>query len=203
MKRIQMAPGSNGGKMTILLFQIEGNDQTLQDGIKTISDAIDGMVRPARALPAAVPNGASSQRSTAETLDTAEPSPTKEQEFALEPLDERAEIRRSPKPPKVLPELKVPVEDLRKVLDEYKVPDQDNSRYLALAFFLRENMSVPAVTMDHIYTCYRLLGWTTPKDAGQPLRRLKSQGFFEKGDDAGAYVLNHVGENAILKMKGE
>jgi len=189
----------NKSKMTVLVFQLEGNDQTLQDGIRTITGAIDGMVRPMRTLPTAVVNGGAKALSLEEA-----PSETRveaSEELAAETASGGSEPRRTIKPPRVLPELKVPAEDLKKFLEEHKVPDQDNSRYIAVAFFLREKLSIHAVTMDHIYTCYRLLGWNTPKDAAQPLRRLKNQGFFEKADEAGAYTLNHVGENAIQNMK--
>lgn len=186
-------------KMTVMVFQLDGSDQTLQEGIRTISGAIQGMVRPTRALPLQV--GA-----PVAPGEEAEPVP----EEAIEPTDEdaepvqngEAESRRStpPRPPQILPDLKPSADELNEYCESKKVGEMDSRRYLAIAGFLTERMNLTSITPDHIYTCYRLLGWNTPTDAGSPLRSLKRKNYFQKGDGTGAYTLNHIGENALRDM---
>ena len=52
---------------------------------------------------------------------------------------------------------------------------------------------IDAITVDHIYTCYRLLGWPTDiPDFAQPLRWLKHQQLFTS-PERGKYAINHLG----------
>ncbi len=185
--------------MTVMVFQLDGSDQTLLEGIRTISGAIQGMVRPTRALPLQVgtpiPPGEEAEPLVDDTIQT------NGEDVETGQTDE-TEPRRTtpPRPPQVLSDLKVPAEELKAFCESKQVGSKDTRRYLAIAAFLKEKMNVTAVTADHIYTCYRLMGWNTPADAGAPLRALKRKGNFQKGDDTGAYILNHVGENTVRDM---
>ena len=190
-------PRAGRSKMTVMVFQLDGSDQTLQEGIRTISGAIQGMVRPARALPlqvgAPIPPGEEAEPVVEEII---EPNGND-----TEPV-QNGEPRRSasPRPPQILPDLKVSADELNEYCESKKVGSKDTRKYLAIAGFLTNRMSISSVTQDHIYTCYRLMNWNTPTDAGSPLRSLKRKGYFQKADDVGAYTLNHVGENAIRDM---
>lgn len=186
--------------MTVMVFQLDGSDQTLQEGMRTINSAIQGMVRPSRIV--LLPAGASVQPGGEEAEHVAEEVLKMNGEEVESPQVDGNGNRRSstPKPPQVLPELKVPVDELKEFCEAKHVGNKDTKRYLAIASFLKEKMGISAVSGDHIHTCYRLMGWNTPKDAGSPLRTLKRQGFFQKGDESGTYILNHVGENAARDM---
>ncbi len=192
-------PRFGRSKMTVMVFQLDGSDQTLQEGLQTISSAIQGLVRPARALPlqvgAPIPPGEEAEP----VVDDAIPPNGEDVETGQ---TDETEPRRTtpPRPPQVLPDLKVPVDALRLFCESKRVGNTDTKKYLAIAAFLKEQMSINAVTADHIHTCYRLLNWNTPKDASKPLRNLKSNGLFQKADQPGAYSLNHVGENAVRNM---
>jgi len=184
--------------MTVMVFQLEGSDQTLQEGIRTISGAIQGMVKPARAL--ALPVGAPPQPGDEPEPEVADDVPGNGDDAEI--ITEKAEGRRTapPRSPEVLHDLQVPADELRKFCEAKGVGTNDRKRYLVIAAFLTERMSIHAITMDHIHTCYRLLDWNTPTDAGGPLRALKSKGRFQKGEGSGTYILNHVGENAVRNM---
>ena len=76
-----------------------------------------------------------------------------------------------------------------------------SKRYLAIACWLKHNLKIEEVTTDHIHTGYRHMNWNTPKDAGMPLRKMKSvQQWFNKGGAEGAYIINHIGENQVNAM---
>jgi hypothetical protein len=185
--------------MTVMVFQLDGSDQTLQEGIRTISGAIQGMLKPTRAIPlhvgAPVPPGEEVEPAPHEATP-----PVGEDIVSTPAIGSQPRRTTQPRPPQVLPDLKVSVDELKQYCEAKQVGNKDSKRYLVIAAFLKEKMGVEAVTADHIYTCYRLLGWNTPADAGAPLRALKSKGNFQKGDDPGAYILNHVGENAVRDM---
>ena len=49
--------------------------------------------------------------------------------------------------------------------------------------------------MADIYTCYRLMNWSTPKDTREAFR---ADAFSKIGN--GRYALSSIGENKVLEM---
>ncbi|WP_459584508.1 hypothetical protein [Bradyrhizobium diazoefficiens] len=68
-----------------------------------------------------------------------------------------------------------------------------HKRYLAIAAWLHDHRDTPVITQDHVYSCYRLLGWPTDiLDFAQPLRELKFRQYFES-PERGKYAINQLG----------
>jgi hypothetical protein len=80
-----------------------------------------------------------------------------------------------------------------------KAPDSHRSRYLVAAAWLHDYAGIPAVTVDHVYTLYKLAGWTFDvSDPGAFLRQLKSGG---SGSMAkGTFSINHIGLAEVEKL---
>jgi hypothetical protein len=77
-----------------------------------------------------------------------------------------------------------------------------HKRFLIAAAWLKEHRNVDAVTVDHIYTCYRSMSWPTNiPDFAQPLRELKSKKFFTQ-PEKGRYAINHIGLDYVKKLGG-
>jgi hypothetical protein len=156
-------------------------------------------LKPTRLTPAALPTAEpESEADSAPTIDVEENLPT---DAANDDTNGKRESKSKPRPPKVLSDLRPNIDDLRAYMEQKKVGDGDNERYLATAGFLKEKMGIEDISMDHIHTCYRTLSWNTPTDASAPLRRMKSKGLFEKGSSEGMYRLIHVGENRLRDME--
>lgn len=207
MKKDQVRPAGKS-KMTVMMVQLEGDDQTVQEGIRTISQAMGNMISSARVLQAkpaaalATPEKSATDEEGGEALDTDGNGNGGGEGLVLEPQEERsARPAGKPRTPKVLNlDMKAAKIPLKEFCEMKQVGESDTTRYLVIAFWLKENLNIPAVTMDHVYTCYRLLNWQTPADASSPLRSMKKSGWFDKGTDKGSYSINHVGENQILEM---
>jgi len=72
-------------------------------------------------------------------------------------------------------------------------PKSNHKRYLRIAAWLHDHRNTEAVTADHIYTCYRHLGWPTDiLDFSQPLRELKHKQYFTT-PERGKYAINQLG----------
>ena len=84
-------------------------------------------------------------------------------------------------------------------------PKTDQDRYLAaVAFFCEHRKDIDAITVDHVYTCFRKAGWGIgTKDFGQPLRNLKNNQFLDQGPSKGTYVVNHIGLDKVHKLAEE
>lgn len=204
-RREELTNGNGKSKMTVMMFQLEGGDETLRDGIRSISQAMSTVLNSSRTL--ATKQAASLPAPETSEAEVLEPelnlgSP------AIDETPEPASRRPSPsvsKPrsPKILSlDLKAAKVPLKEFCESKSVGENDSRRYLVISYWLKEQLSIPTVTMDHIHTCYRTLGWLTPADASSPLRNMKQSGWFDKGTEKGSYAINHVGENAVMELGG-
>ena len=79
--------------------------------------------------------------------------------------------------------------------DDYaneKNPKSRADRFLVVAAWLKEHHKLDAITVDHVYTCYRKVRWPTNfPDFAAPLRSLKHQQLMSQTDVG--YAINHLG----------
>lgn len=80
-------------------------------------------------------------------------------------------------------------------------PTSHHMRYLTVAAWFKEHRQLDAVTVDHVYTCYRAVKWPTDfEDFAKPLRQLKFRKFLSlKGK--GEYAINHIGLQEVENLK--
>lgn len=79
---------------------------------------------------------------------------------------------------------------------ERKNPHSANEKYLLAAAWLAEHGSLENFTVDHIFTCFRAMGWEEQKDFGQPLRAMKSKKSYFENPSRGQWKLTRVGLEA-------
>lgn len=85
---------------------------------------------------------------------------------------------------------------------EGKDAKSQHKKYLIAAAWLKEHRGVDGVTADHIYTCFRSMGWPTSiPDFWQPLRDLKRRKYFSK-NEKNEYEINHIGLDQVNKLGG-
>lgn len=189
-------------KFRFVEFDMEGGSAALHESLRAIAGAINRGAKPA-ALPMTSKPGA--QALTAGDAQDPEEAETDDGLTEELPEADQREQNRANGAPKKLRTPQIVDLDLKTApgLKEYcdkLQPEGDNKRYLAIVAYLRQHRTVREVTMDHVYTCYRHMGWNVPRDVSSPLRGLKKSGWLDKGEAKGAYALNHIGENEIEKM---
>ncbi len=81
----------------------------------------------------------------------------------------------------------------------------DRDKHLVVVAFLTEHRAeLEGASLDHVYTCFRKLGWPSgAKDFGQPLRDLKVVQLVDQGKSKGTYATNHIGLDKVHKMAGD
>jgi hypothetical protein len=210
LAKIEKTVSAKPSKMTVMLFQLEGSDETLQEGFRTINNAIDKLANPVvRVIGPAQPKASLAPSKNgdvpaAEVVDAeVVEDDTETEEAAAEPAKPKKGTA-APKQPKVLDlDLKTGSKPLREYLEE-KNPTTDNRRYLLIAAWMKANLSLDEINIDHIYTAYRHMGWQSQRDVGAPLRSMKAQnGWFGKGKEKGAYAINHIGIDVAERTNGE
>lgn len=78
-------------------------------------------------------------------------------------------------------------------------PKSHHHRYLVIAAWLHQHRQLEVITVDHVYTCYRSLGWPSSiADFSQPLRTFKFKQFFTS-PEKGKYAINHLGLAQVNK----
>jgi hypothetical protein len=193
-------------KMTVVHFETESDNETLQENIRSIAQTLSrALTQPMRIVQApgqlAAGNGNGSTAnigvSEEDFIDVEENEPSTTSPSKSKAKSTKQRQLRTPQPL----DIDLTVGDPAfKVFMEQKKPDGDTKRYLAVAQWLKTNLSINEITMDHAYTCYRAMGWNVPNDASVPFRNAKSNGWMKSGVVKGSYVINHIGEGVVNDM---
>jgi hypothetical protein len=120
---------------------------------------------------------------------------------AAQPARQARAKRSTPKTPKIVTiDMNAPIS--LATFAQGKDAKSQHKKYMIAAAWLKEHRETDAVTGDHIYTCFRSMGWSTSiPDFGQPLRDLKTKlQYFDKSDKG--YEINHIGLDFVKKLGG-
>jgi len=192
-------------KMTVIHFETESDNETLRENIRSIAQTLSRALTPTQTrivhAPAQLNSGNGASPETTQDgedfvdaidadFDTSTSAKSKGKKNANRQL-------RTPQPLDLdLTSADVPL----KTFMEQKKPTGDTKRYLAIAQWLKTYLNIDEITMDHVYTCYRSMGWNVASDAAVALRNAKSNGWMKKGAGKGTYAINHIGEGVVNDM---
>lgn len=122
-------------------------------------------------------------------------------ESALDPIlgESKSRANRKVVSPKVLEiDLNTPPSFIDFATD--KNPSSLRLKFLVVAAWFKTQRQTDAITADHIYTCFRIIKWSTAMaDFSKPLRDLKSQQFVER-TGKGLYAINHLGLSQVDRL---
>jgi hypothetical protein len=194
------------GKIRGFFFEIDGDQETLQEGLKSfgaaLGRALSGPAQAPRPLPGKLPNGQFTELPVDETtvqnddLDSDFPqsetgSPKKKAPRRAAPL------------PKVL-DVDIKGKDGVSLKDfaEQKKPASFYDRFLCAAAWFKDHGKIDEVTADHVFTAYKIVGWTPhPSSYYTVLSDLKNKAkTLDKGSSPGSYKINLAGINAVNNL---
>ena len=124
---------------------------------------------------------------------------------SIHALDEAVEAAKTPRQyykPKVLKDFELTTgRDVSfEAFANEKGQTADTKRYLMIAAWCHDHAATPEITADHVWTCYRAMGWTLDaKNPKQPLADIQRQGWGEY--KKGSFEINHIGIGVVAKMK--
>jgi len=173
-------------RIRFILFDAEIPDGEIHSVTQAISNALRGPSQVVKRITIGEPASNQSDLPDAEPTDAVEEADTEEAvQSDSKPKPQR---RVAPKPSVI--ELDTASDPPLTSLVDGK---SNHKRYLAIAAWLHNHRATEAITVDHIYTCYRHLGWPTNiADFAQPLRELKSKQYFTS-PERGKYAINQLG----------
>jgi hypothetical protein len=183
-------------KIRVLVFELEGSNDTIQEGLRALSTTLGRTV--------VAPRVVSSTKSNPNAIS----APVVEVEEIFEEDDDVIEAsqvnkaprkRQTPRTPEVLElDLKAGAISFEDFANE-KSPKSDAEKYLLVAYWLKENLNIPQIGIGHIYTCFRAMKWKVQVDIGQPLRSAKKVATF-RSVSRGDYEITHIGIDQVEKM---
>ena len=115
-----------------------------------------------------------------------EPEPVQSEEPEERPRQQSA---RKYGTPEFLSELDLTAGEGWKNFAERHLPQKDNEKYLLAALWLTEEAGFHTFTPDHIFTCFRAMGWREQKDFWQPIRLMKSKRSYFESPSRGVWKL--------------
>jgi hypothetical protein len=123
-----------------------------------------------------------------------------EETVSSQPAKPRAK-RSPPKSPNVVPmDMHAPIS--LATFAQGKDSKTQVNKYMIAAAWLKECRGIDGVNGDHMFTCFKSMGWSTNiLDFTQPLRVLKAKNkYFDKSDKG--YEINHIGLDLVNKLGG-
>lgn len=193
-------------KMTVIHFETESDNATLQENVRAIAHTLSrALASPQRIVPTPVQLTSNNEQTIDQPEDVDDQSGIDEGDgLSSSPSFKKKSAARQYRTPQPLELDLVSGDPPLKNFLEQKQPDGDVKRYLAIAHWLKQHRNIQEITMDHVYTCYRHMGtgWQVPADVGAPLRAMKGKqyGWMKTGSTKGSYSINHLGENEVGKM---
>lgn len=198
--RRQTPPAAQNGKVRFILVDADINNESLGQLVNAITTALRPQPAPARRMLASGQMEAF-EADLEEDIDQIDETDEDLPEQTSRPAVKVARpARKYPAPNVINVDLDSPVsfEEFAK----QKGPKKKSKQYLVVAAWFKEHRQTDAIGADHVYTCFKKIGWSTAtKNFGQPLIDLA-------GNDWGTYAnglfsINHIGLDVVTKMTPE
>jgi hypothetical protein len=187
-------------KMTFIMFQLDGGDDTLQHSFRTISQALGNAFQHARPAAPKLIAGAvvpSESETEAEAVD--------ESNGDAEQTDEATSTAPSKPPRQQKPPTYSFVKDLnlrptgKPTLREFfaqKAPQDRQEQVVVILYYLTKQLGVTGVGANHIYTGFKEVEQPVPSNIGKTVHAISvRKGWFTLSGTG--YILNVGGENFV------
>jgi hypothetical protein len=222
MARKDEQKSKNNGRNRVQGFvfgiNLEGTEDVVTEGIKAFTQAMTKSGLIVASLPAPTKPALLDARTTSKTeaetdIEDNEPPAETAQDYDDLPDDDEQETSSNGstakriynhRAPKFMDELDLT--QARKSIEDFMAekgnPSETNDRYIVVAVWLKEQMQIEELTINHIYTVFDNLGWKSqiPVNHSQPLRDLKTKRHFLTKEKDTGYKVNWQGIQYVAKM---
>lgn len=188
------------GRVRILFAEVEGDNETIQEGLKAIGMAVSKAVQPNTKIIKVLGQADTDDNNLTDIIDEAE---ALDEEEALDISSNRSKSKRSNRPAKppshsIVKDLNLQPEDkisLREFVDE-KAPQTKQDLITVAIYYLSQTLEIEGITADHIYTCFKNVGEKIPANIPDTCRKIARKGWIDVSDSKNIKILIH-GENFV------
>jgi hypothetical protein len=196
-------PATKGGTSRIRFIMLDAEipegdlsqiTSAIQNALKPTTTIIQQRLPSNGAQPAIGGNGVEAEPIEEEALEVG----TDEQVSTPKPA-KPARVRKPTTPEVIEADFNSDV-SLKSFTDQHPA-ESEPERYLVIAAWFKEHRATPSVTTAHIYTGYRVVGWSVGlEDFGWPLRYLKKEKLMSSSA-RGSFDINHLGLDKVKKLR--
>jgi hypothetical protein len=209
--------GNGKGKMTVVMFQVEGSDESLREAIRAMEHGFEKMAPSApiyKMIQApvkteahgALPIGGEDEAIAPEMLEA-------ERSAYEDAASSRSENSTSEKkkryPPKAIAAVKGIDWDSKTSWRDYvaqKKPESHSSRFISVAGWFKYFRNLDVITPGHIVAAFDVMDWPKPENIPNTFAQFKHKKageLFDKGEKANEWVLSQRGINALDRLGKE
>ena len=209
--------GSSGGKgkMTVVMFQLEGSDETLRDAIKVMGHGLEklapsapiykliqapGQTRTSGALPANDEDEVSEPEILEGESGGQDAGAANSQSGGS---DKPPRVRKPPKAIAAVKGIDWETDTSWKDYAAQKKPEGNPQRFVVVAGWFKKFRSVEVITPGHIVAAFDVMDWEKPENIANTFAQLKQQRsgeLFDKGEKTNEWVLSQRGVNLLDRL---
>jgi hypothetical protein len=209
-KKDYSTPDEGRVKFRVIEFEVEGANDTLAEGIRSLAATLNRGNGAGQTMRVAQQPNGSAAPALGNGSDIEEES--EYEETTIE--GETTTTPRKPAAPRKPPVLKL-VKDIDWAKPEPSLKDfltgldlnSATRKYAAIAHWFKEYRDTPAITVDHIYSAYKHMGWTDlarfANDTLQDLKNKREYKWLDAGSNRGEYAINPYGDQEVAKWRKE
>lgn len=200
-----MTKNVSRGRIRVFFAEVEGDDETIQEGLQAINVAANKIFQSAptkivKILPAsATPLD---EDELFKELDSEIDSEGQEDNLIPPSVVANSKPKKSSyKPPvmAIVKDMNLRPEGELSFRDFYaqKKPNTQEQAVTVAVYYLKRVLELEKVTPEHIYTCFKDVGRRTPKNMPQTIRdNAKNKGWVDTSERGNIKITNH-GENMV------
>ena len=193
-----MAKKDGKGRIRVFFAEIEGDDDTIQDGLRALTGAVSKTFQPKVVL-LPNPTGDSDQPSVEMIEDIVEDAV--DESDIIEPVKRKKAGNGKSKPPKLslVSDLDLRPDgksDLRTFYSE-KNPKTQHEQVAVIVYYLKRILEEPAISADHVYTCLKDVDKKVPARLPTVIRNCASQRGWVDSSKSKDLKITTNGENYV------
>ncbi len=214
MARKQQPNKQNGkGRLRVFFAEFEGDDETIQEGLRAISTAVGKTFQPkVIALSPPTPNRELGHQDIDENVIDAETAVVEDELPLFDNTPQEQEA--VPRPKRKLPTMSIVKDlDLRpdgkiSLRDFYakKNPSSQEKKIAVFVYYLQHTLEIEGITPNHVFSCFKDVGARPPRDLPQIIRNTATKRAWVDSSDAKSIKITNHGENLVehdLESHGE
>lgn len=204
--------GVDKAKVRVFFAEVEGNNDSVQEALKTM---VSAMSRPVRLVSEHKPNGSAVgllEHPAVEDVEEVIGQMEDSEVAGLEPATSNARRPRGSGKKtdrnagiRLVPDLNFRPDGKQALRDfvEQKAPESDVETVLAGVYYMQHMMELPKIGPSHVMTAYKELGKPIPADLKQTIRNLMNRDMRVKFDDIEDIRTTTQGENFVEHEMGK
>ena len=187
---------SGKGRLRVFFAEFEGDDETIQEGLRAISSAVNKTFQP-RVVNIPIPSQ-NGEQELLEQSDFSDELPDDEDVIDV-PESSRPQQKRKPPTMSLVKDLNLRPTGKKSLRDFYaeKSPSSQQKQIAVFVYYLQHELQLEGITSNHVFTCFKNVEARPPKDLPQIIRNTAAKEAWVDSSDTTSITITNHGENFV------